>query len=753
MTRATSLLPAVALALIALIPTGKFFFGKTPAPVDQIHQLPPWNKPQPPYPWDILSLDGALQFLPWRDLVLNAFRQGEVPLWNPYSLNGYPLLANSQSAPLYPLHPISAYLGLDAETLLSLSAWLHLWLAGLGVFFLALRLKATEWGGLIAGSAFTLSAFMVGWLQLPSVIITATWIPWCLLGVLSFAERPSGSRGLFLALPCALLLLGGHLQIALYGLLTVFVALLFVFVLRSPRVASLAFLAMGLGVLCASPQWLPALESAQEGHRMGGPSEEGFQIYQRQAPGVRHLFLLVAPTIFGMPHTNSPWVPQGLTGYWLAYAEVGRHYAELPFYAGPAILPLALFGLFRARRNPWAVLFGILALFSCLLFLNTPLLRLFYFFVPGWSALGSPGRAGVLLTLSLCVLAGCALSKNQEEKNPHATFIQGLVALLWVFGCLLIAFMLAYPNPQMPSNPPTHEMAREAVANARPFLLLSAITCVLLAGAWFPNRFRPWAPLSLLAVNIGALGVLHGSMNPGSPKGMYKESFPGLEVLQSLPPSPLAVINADWSLYFPTPNLIAPPNSLLPYRIREVGGYDSLIPGVRKQKLDEINGQDSAPLANGNMMLVKPTCDFTALRNWGVEYVLTASTEGFPDSASILYQGKGWFLVRLPEEGPPQPRLKQSTFTTLLYEIPEGVTTLKTPEQDIPGWYYLHGNRWLPFTPDRQNPLQGERGELRLRYRPRGYLIGVLLGMLALCAVFAWGFSSEPQRRKDDEAR
>ncbi len=751
--RATILLPTVALALVALIPTGKFFFGKVPAPVDQIHQLPPWNQPKPSHPWDILQLDGALQFLPWRDLVLEAFRQGEVPLWNPYSLNGSPLLANSQSAPLYPLHPLSAFLGLDAETLLSLSAWLHLWLAGLGVFFLALRLKATEWGGLMAGSAFCLSAFMIGWLQLPSVIISATWIPWCLLALISLVERPTGVRATLLGLCSALLLLGGHLQIAFYGLLMIIMGVLFALILKGPRGAILALLATSLGALSASPQWLPTLELAREGHRMGAPSEAGFQIYQRQALGARHLFLLVAPTVFGMPNENSQWVPQGFTGYWLAYAEIGRHYAELPLYAGPAILPLALLGIFRARKNPWAAFLGALALLSCLLFLNTPLLRLFYFFIPGWSAFGSPGRAGVLLTLSLCALAGCALGRNQEEKAPYAPFIKGLVALLWVSGGFLLAFMLAYPNPQMPLEPPTREMAREAVERARPFLLLSAMACVLLASAWFPNPFRRLAPLALLLLNIGALGVLHSSMNPGSPKGMYKESFPGLEALQRISPSPIAVLNADWSLYSPTPNLVAPPNSLLPYRIAEVGGYDSLIPGVRKQKLDDINGQDSAPLANGNMMLIKPGCDFTALRNWGVEYVLTGSLEGLPETASLIYQGEGWFLVHLEGAESPQPRRAHTAFTSLTYEVPQGIPFLFTPEQEVPGWYYRAEGQWLPYTRGIKNPLGDKGGTITLRYRPRGYLIGVLLGMLALCALSAWGFSSKPMRNKDYEAR
>ena len=43
-----------------------------------------------------------LQFVPWRQFALNSIRQGHLPLWNPMLGMGAPLLANYQSALLYP---------------------------------------------------------------------------------------------------------------------------------------------------------------------------------------------------------------------------------------------------------------------------------------------------------------------------------------------------------------------------------------------------------------------------------------------------------------------------------------------------------------------------------------------------------------------------------------------------------------------------------------------------------------------------
>ena len=81
--------------------------GKIPIPADSILSLY--------HPFRDISIDGfspgrfpaknplitdpVLQTYPWRKLVVEAFKNKEMPLWNPYSFSGQPLLANLQSAP------------------------------------------------------------------------------------------------------------------------------------------------------------------------------------------------------------------------------------------------------------------------------------------------------------------------------------------------------------------------------------------------------------------------------------------------------------------------------------------------------------------------------------------------------------------------------------------------------------------------------------------------------------------------------
>ena len=52
-----------------------------------------------------------LQFVPWHRFALDVLREGAFPLWNPLLGMGAPLLANHQSALLYPPNWLLALLG------------------------------------------------------------------------------------------------------------------------------------------------------------------------------------------------------------------------------------------------------------------------------------------------------------------------------------------------------------------------------------------------------------------------------------------------------------------------------------------------------------------------------------------------------------------------------------------------------------------------------------------------------------------
>src|SRR5437867_281292 len=146
------------------------------------------------------------------------FWRGELPLWNPYNNCGVPFLAQWNTMPLYP--PALIYLLLPLSWSLSFFCLLHLFFAGLGMYFLARRWTGNNFAASVAGVIFAFNGLSLNMLMWPSHIATLSWMPWVVLA----AERgwQQGGRKLVVAALVGTLqmLAGGPETILLTWLLT-----------------------------------------------------------------------------------------------------------------------------------------------------------------------------------------------------------------------------------------------------------------------------------------------------------------------------------------------------------------------------------------------------------------------------------------------------------------------------------------------------------------------------------------------------
>ena len=381
-------------------------------------QMAPWNQAKPSSAWDVLQADGVLQFYGWRDLVFDAWRKGDLPFWNPYQLCGTPLLANSQSAGFYPLHILMGLLGVPTALAITLLAWFHLAWACIGTRWLAKLLGANELGAMIAGASFGLSAFMVSWTSLASVVTTCSWIPWVLcfavLLTVTKSERDAWVQRFLGLVGCiTMMLLGGHLQFAAYGLIALFVfGLARAIQQRSSwRAYALCSIAVATGFLLAAPQVIPTLAFSQLSSRKIDPTPEGAAAYVSGALQISELTGFVVPSFTGLPGQATE---SGTPSYWPALVKRGAAFAEGALSVGPLVFgPLFLLDRRKFALN-WPILLTVLI--GLLLALG-PLSYLMYLTAPGWSSTGSPGRACFIAVLALCVLAGCLLPNSMEPKD------------------------------------------------------------------------------------------------------------------------------------------------------------------------------------------------------------------------------------------------------------------------------------------------------------------------------------------------
>ncbi len=810
--------PVLFLAAMPLLPLWRCaFLGEAIGPFEQIRQMAPWNGPKPERPWDVLQADGVLQTYVWRELVFDAWSRGQLPLWNPYQLAGTPLLANSQSAGFYPPHIAMGLLRVPTAPAITFLAWLHLFWAGLGVFALARRLGASEVGAAVGGASFALSPFLVSWTALASVLTTVAWIPWVMVGAVevshrnpllaalrrvaqnpprlpstldearSFAEtsfrldRDSRRTYSFattkLALAIAMMLLGGHLQFAAYGLLALLLLVLWLgfTTRRSPLGDQAAFviehtvgqgtkkldrpyprwmrlltspglgssfrcvLALVLGAMLAAPQLLPVLEHSKNAHRRGEATAEGYKAYVSLALKPYELGIIGSAQALGDPREPMKLGEAEVSRFWPALVKQGANFAESALTLGPLVLGL-LFLVPWKRRELWP--FAALGLLALLFALGTDLNRLLYFWVPGWSATGSPARIGELFVLCGCVLAAFGVDRVRELE------IKSLAARLAAGGAVAAFFALLGPALAPPLSGIDSESRSILFSPAIASAILGIVAGPLLA---FGTLIKPAGRIAVLGVPFVLSGI-EGSTH------LVMSGLPLAPVQAPPNHARVAVVNDPWSLHVAAPALM-PPNTAALARISELGGYDSLMDRGAKELVDGVVGGDSAPPANGNIAFVKPGFDPVKLADAGVSEVwsrVPLPQLGEPDEERegyAVWRPQGWGRA-----------FADSGSATILVDGYDhqvvrvaGAGRLVVKDRLMDGWTAWEGGFERPMGPgtwrEVEPALSGEH-DVEFRYSPPGLRAGtaaaIVAGALLIGAVLPG--LRRPANRKDAES-
>jgi len=266
------------------------------------------------------------------------FWRGTLPFWNPYNNCGVPFLAQWNTMPLYP--PSLIYLALPLEWALSFFSLLHLWFAGLGMYFLARRWTGNSFAAAFAGTAFAFNGFTLNLLMWPSHMATFSWMPWVVLAA-EGAWRDGGKKIPFAALAGALQMLAG-------GPETIFITWLIVSALwlqqflqaGAPRALMLwRFpLVAGWVFVLSAAQLLPFLDLVAHAQRATGYTDLRWSM-----PGTGLANFLV-PMAFGSTATEGIFFQHGQ--YWTS-----------SYYLGLGTLWLALLAVLGLRDN-WQTIRG-----------------------------------------------------------------------------------------------------------------------------------------------------------------------------------------------------------------------------------------------------------------------------------------------------------------------------------------------------------------------------------------------------------
>jgi hypothetical protein len=291
--------------------------------------------------------DFQLFAYPWAHYHRESFWRGEVPLWNPLSNCGLPFLAQWNTMTLYPGSLL--YLLLPLSWSLGVFCLLHLVLAGLGMYKLALRWANHPGAASLAGVAFAFNGLTLNSLMWTNNIAALGWMPWVVLHG-ERSRRESGRKIVSAALGGTMQMLTGAPEIIFLTWLAV-ATLALADVIDNRKAAGQIFLRLfgllTLVMLLSAIQLLPFLDLLWHSQR-----DQNFADARWSMPLWGCANFLV-PLFFTFPWSQNVFFQYDQ--YWTS-----------SYYIAISILTLAIVALWKVRATRVRLL-GALLLLSILL--------------------------------------------------------------------------------------------------------------------------------------------------------------------------------------------------------------------------------------------------------------------------------------------------------------------------------------------------------------------------------------------------
>lgn len=375
------------------------------------------------YPWKALARPTVsantgivfTQIAPWTKVARDAMLRGEAPLWNRHSAAGAPLLANQQTAIFHPFTLLGLLLPLGKA--FTLSALLRFFTL---LFFLYafLRNHAVHPLAAICGAiAYAYSTFNVVWLLFPLGLATWGVIPG-LCAVAEYFRHPRIASFNLLLVALALPILGGHPESAFWVGAVLGAYGIYAGRRAGMRVFGGAVAAALLAISLTAIWWAPTVEILPHTSRF-----ELMQAHGRTTPErlpVEWATTLIAPNVLGTPQAGTYRPPEPRWPTRLDdYGEIASG------YAGIVTLALAVCALL-ARRTPAPFFFGAAA-FSLLTITETPVWYPLLRKVPLVS-MTLDQRLRFLWALSIAVLAALALDALLAQRLSRRVVAATLMA-------------------------------------------------------------------------------------------------------------------------------------------------------------------------------------------------------------------------------------------------------------------------------------------------------------------------------------
>lgn len=653
----------VIIALVTFFYHQFFFNHRLPIPSDIITGLyypfldyKPVNLPagipvQNPLPSDVVSLT-----YPLRLLSINLIKNHQWPLWNANILSGVPLLADFQSAALYPLNFLYL-LTANFPLIWSIQVILQPLLA---IFFTYLLLRdyaLSRFSSLFGGLVFGFSSFVSIWSQYNTVIHSIIYLP---LALLMLKKLPSSNIfGIIFSLSIAFSLYAGNPPVTLTLFLACGLFSLFHYRLHFSHYLQAAFFLV-LGLAFASPLLLPGYQIFHTSIRQNDSVAVDNHI--KFVP-LDHLLTLTTPDFYGHPATLNYW-GSGL-------------YDNLTIFVG--VIPLFLFVLFLrffSRENSLSLFVATLTALSLLLIFNNPFSR----FIGNLPFLGLSAmvmsRFFTLTSLGVAIGSSIALNHFQNSSFKKTRLLFPLtVTAVFILTPLAIVTAINYffRHSPLSADPNLITVINTTLIAIRNSVIPLGILLVSLPLVLIPKIPKNFCLLILFLLTTADLYRFFTKYNSFNPPSYL---FPTTPVLQYL--------RTNATRFLREPGEILPSNMWIPYNLKAASGYDTLQSARYNGFISLVNGSTLNSITNRYPEIntyTSPKLNFLGISHF---LVLKRNALGIPDvnglpnyqikltTHPLVFQDKSMAVIQNPAALPlifPVSRYQVATDSAQLNEL------------------------------------------------------------------------------------
>jgi len=567
------------------------------------------------YPNKAQYFDTLRQIYPWKTFVIESFKSGNFPLWNPYNFSGAPILANFQSSVFYFFNIL--YFFLPQIWAWSILVALQPFLALLFTFYYARKIGIGRLGSFLASITFAFSSFMSVWLEYNTIGHVILWLPLVLLSLEKLFEKKSATWSFILVTSLSSSLFAGHIQIFAYLFIFTFIYSFARLKKISLFITSLFALSLGIGGI----QLVPGIElianSARSAHTYG-------VIVNKVLLQSWQLIMLFVPDFFGNAATRN---------YWIQDTYIGD-----VIYLGLIPLFFVSFTLFT-KKNYYVKFFIFTLVTLFILITRNPLMELIYKInIPLLSSSGS-NLLVFIICFSLSILCGFGVDIFLNNKFPIKKYLKILTPLVLIFILLWITVLVL---------PKLHWFSWEAnLSISFHNLIYSSIIFILglllFLSIIINNKLKTVVVVFLLLLSIFDLWRFFQKFNPFSPSSF---AFPQNSIPELIKKD--SGINRFWGYG----SAVFSANLATQFSLFSPEGYDPLYPKRYGEFIqasqDGVIHTEFTDQTRSDAVIAQNMGDLRVMDLLGVKYVLDRKENGstqknFPvDRFSLTYEKDGW---------------------------------------------------------------------------------------------------------------